>query len=72
MSRSSSSYPALSSLSDLAALNPTLNVTLPLTAGMSLCVGGGGPAAWCNTPLADGQCPTQAAGTPLVSRLHIE
>ena len=69
MSRCSSAYPALSSPSDLEALNPTLNVTQPLTAGMSLCVGGDDPATWCNTPLEDGQCPTEAAGTPLVSPL---
>ena len=51
-------------------LNPTLDVTKPLTAGMSLCVGGAGASTWCNTPLSGGICPTEAPGTPLVSLHH--
>ena len=54
-------------MADIAALNPTLDVTQPLTAGMSLCVGGAGSAAWCNSPLQGTTCPTEANATPLVS-----
>ena len=60
-------YPALSSSDDLAALNPSLDLTQPLTAGMSLCVGGAGSATWCNSGLVSGKCPTELPGTSLVS-----
>jgi phage tail protein X len=62
----SADYPTtLTQASDLAALNPGMDFTQPLPAGLSICVGNFSASSWCNTPLQNEACPSTQA--PLVS-----